>query len=312
MTRTNIANTIEINSYTAKYDESVKEMLADKQILARILKYSLEEFANEELSVIIKSMDEPVVSQMRMEPGHANLNKIQKTSEEDQVIGEGKIYFDIRFSVYLGAELIKILINIEAQKSTNPSKLGYHIDNRAIYYLGRMISSQKEVEFQNSHYDELKAVRSIWICMDSADDEDSINRIRFTQENVFGKKMKLENLDKVQGVVVRLRENENAEISKNVLIAMLEELLKRDSAEAKKKKLKEHYDIIMDVETERRVNTMCNLSEVVLERGMEQGMVQVAEKMLKANKPAEEIKNFTGVSIDKLKELVDKLGVTLN
>ena len=173
-------------------------------------------------------------------------------------------------------------------------------------------ATQKEVEFQNSHYDELKAVRSIWICMDSADDEDSINRIRFTQENVFGKKMKLENLDKVQGVVVRLRENENAEISKNVLIAMLEELLKRDSAEAKKKKLKEHYDIIMDVETERRVNTMCNLSEVVLERGMEQGMVQVAEKMLKANKPAEEIKNFTGVSIDKLKELADKLGVTLN
>ena len=41
-------------------------------------------------------------------------------------------------------------------------------------------------------------------------------------------------------------------------------------------------------------------------------MVQVAEKMLKANKPAEEIKNFTGVSIDKLKELADKLGVTLN
>lgn len=312
MARTNIADTIEINSYTAKYDESVKEMLADKQILARILKYSLEEFANEELSVIIKSMDEPVVSQMRMEPGHTNLNKIQKTSEEDQVIGEGKIYFDIRFSVYLGAELIKILINIEAQKSTNPSKLGYHIDNRAIYYLGRMISSQKEVEFQNSHYDELKAVRSIWICMDSADDEDSINRIRFTQENVFGKKMKLENLDKVQGVIIRLRENENAEISKNVLIAMLEELLKRDSAEAKKKKLKEQYDIIMDVETERRVNTMCNLSEVVLERGMEQGMVQVAEKMLKANKPAEEIKNFTGVSIDKLKELADKLGVTLD
>ena len=274
MARTNIADTIEINSYTAKYDESVKEMLADKQILARILKYSLEEFANEELSVIIKSMDEPVVSQMRMEPGHANLNKIQK--------------------------------------STNPSKLGYHIDNRAIYYLGRMISSQKEVEFQNSHYDELKAVRSIWICMDSADDEDSINRIQFTQENVFGKKMKLENLDKVQGVIIRLRENENAEISKNVLIAMLEELLKRDSAEAKKKKLKEQYDIIMDVETERRVNTMCNLSEVVLERGMEQGMVQVAEKMLKANKPAEEIKNFTGVSIDKLKELADKLGVTLD
>lgn len=71
------------------------------------------------------------------------------------------------------------------------------------------------------------------------------------------------------------------------------------------------FDIKMDVETERRVNTMCNLSEVVLERGVEQGMEQVAEKMLKANKPSEEIRNFTGVSMDKLKEMADKLGVTL-
>lgn len=271
MAGTNISDTIDRNSISAKYDESVKEMLADKQILARILKYTLEDFANEELSVIINSMDELAVSRIRMEPGHTNLNRVHKTSEEDQVIGEGKIFYDIRFSVYHGNELLKILINIEAQKSTNPSKLGYHIDNRAIYYLGRMISAQKEVEFNNSHYDELKAVRSIWICMDSSDDEDSINRIRFTRENVFGKEMDFENLDKVQAVIIRLRENENAKTSKNELIAMLEELLKRDSAEAKKQKLEEKYDIVMEYDTERRVNTMCNLSEVMIERGVKQG-----------------------------------------
>ena len=56
---------------------------------------------------------------------------------------------------------------------------------------------------------------------------------------------------------------------------------------------------------------MCNLSDVVLERGVEQGMELVAEKMLKANKPSVEIRNFTGVSMDKLKEMADKLGVTL-
>ena len=169
----NIADTIDRNSYTAKYDASVKEMLADKQILARILKYSLEEFANEELSDIIDSMNEPDVSNVRMEPGFTNSEQVMRTVEEDSVIGEGAIYYDIRFSVYHGAELIKMLINIEAQKSTNPTKLGYYIDNRIIFYLGRMVSSQKGVEFQNSNYDDLKAVRSIWICMDSADDGDS-------------------------------------------------------------------------------------------------------------------------------------------
>ena len=65
------------------------------------------------------------------------------------MLGEGKIYYDIRFNAYLEKEQIKILVNIEAQKSTNPSKLGYHLDNRIIYYLGRMISAQKEVEFTN-------------------------------------------------------------------------------------------------------------------------------------------------------------------
>lgn len=164
---TNISDSIELSSYTAKYDASVKAMLADKQILARILNYSLDDFANYKLSDIIKNMDEPEVSKIRMEPGFSNTynpndyNKIKKTSEEDQVIGEGKICFDIRLFVYCGNERIKILLNIEAQKSSNPSKLGYHLNNRIIFYLGRMISSQKEVEFHKSEYDNLKAVRSI-------------------------------------------------------------------------------------------------------------------------------------------------------
>ena len=172
----------------------------------------------------------------------------------------------------------------------NPRKLGYHLDNRVIYYLGRMVSSQKEVEFEKSQYDDLKAVRSIWICMDSGDDEDSINRIRLKQENVFGKEMNLDNIDKVQAVIIRLRENEHAETSPNVLIAMLEELLKKDSAESKKNKLEKEYNIVMDVETERKVGTMCNLSEVVLEKGIKQGIEQkltdlVRKKIEKGYKP---------------------------
>ena len=67
----------------------------------------------------------------------------------------------------------------------------------------------------------------------------------------------------------------------------------------------------MNVETERKVNSMCNLSEVVLERGMECGMAQgielVAENMLKANKPIEEIEQMTGITQDKLVEMKKKL-----
>ena len=243
--KTNLSQTIDITSEVAKYDESVKEILADKQILARILKYTLEEFSDSDINDIIANIDEPKVSKVRMEPGHTNTEifnrelakpeKIIKESEEDNVPGEGKIFYDIRFSVYTEKELMKVLINIEAQKSTKPSKLGYHLDNRIIYYMSRMVSAQKEVEFAKSNYDSLKPIRSIWICMDADDTEDSINRIRFRQETIYGKDMTLENIDKVQGVIIRLRKNENTEKSRNKLIAMLEELLRKESAEVKKR-----------------------------------------------------------------------------
>ena len=312
---TNISKVIDITSDSAKYDASIKEMLADKQILSRILKYTLDEFSQMDIEDIMKCMDEPQISSERMEPGVTNTEKVQKVSEEDNVLGEGKIYYDIRFNAYLEKEQIKILVNLEAQKSTNPSKLGYHLDNRIIYYLGRMISAQKEVEFTKSAYDDLKTVRSIWICMDSADQEDSINRIKFTEETVFGAPIEMKNLNKVQGIIIRLRKNENVEKSKNILIAMLEELLKKEAVAAKKKILSEEYGIVMRDDTERRLNTMCNLSEVVLEKGIEQGIEQGIEKgiekgmrqliqqMLNNGKNTKEIAEFCGIPIERVEEM---------
>ena len=275
---THLSQTIDITNESARYDTSVKEMLADKQVLARILKYSLAEFQDDEIEDIIKNMDMPMISQVRMEPGQTNLNKVETTSEEDSIPGEGKVFYDIRFSVFRGTEQIKILINLEAQKTTKESKLGYQLDNRIIYYLGRMVSAQKEVEFTRSNYNDLKHVRSIWICMDSEDDEDSINRICLTQETVYGKEMVLSNLDKVVGVIIRLRKNEKAAESKNILVAMLEELLKKDSVDVKKQKLVEQYGLIMNDETGRRLDVMCNLSEVVMEKGIEKGIERGIEK----------------------------------
>ena len=62
---THLSQTIDITTHMAKYDASVKEVLADKQILARILKYTLEEFADSEIEEIIREMDEPQVSKLR-------------------------------------------------------------------------------------------------------------------------------------------------------------------------------------------------------------------------------------------------------
>ena len=275
---TNLSECMTLIEYQELYDASLKELLADKQVLARILKYTLDEFKDMEFEDIMNCIDNVEVSRVNVDPGFTN--KIFKSSEEDSIPGEGKVYFDIRFTALIPEGPIKILVNIEAQKSTRASKLGYHLDNRILYYLARMVSSQKKVEFIHSDYDNIKAVRSIWICLDTADDEDSINRIRLAQDVLYGKPMSLPNISKVQAIIVRLRQNLNAAESKNKLIAMLEDLIRSDELEHKKAKLESEYGLVMDVELAGRMNTMCNISEVIIEQAMKDGTAKGLEQGL--------------------------------
>ena len=87
----------------------------------------------------------------------------------------------------------------------------------------------------------------------------------------------------------------------------------------------------MSVETTRRVNVMCNLSEVMLEYGEERGIAigeergiaigeergiaigeqrgieQVAENMIRAKKSDEEIQLLTGLDLPRINELKKNL-----
>ena len=55
---------------------------------------------------------------------------------------------------------------------------------------------------------------------------------------------------------------------------MLEELLKKEEAENKKQKLQNEYGVEMSIELTRKVEHMCNLSQVVLEHGEERGKIE--------------------------------------
>lgn len=102
-----------------------------------------------------------------------------------------------------------------------------------------MISSQKNVEFINSSYDDLKPVYSIWICMDTGKEE----------------------------------------VSKNKLIAMLELLFSQTPKEIKKKKLEEDYNFVMSAEMEGCVSDMCNISDLFEEQITERVTEQVTERV---------------------------------
>ena len=73
----------------------------------------------------------------------------------------------------------QIIVNIEAQKN---KPVTYKILNRAIFYVSRLISSQKERDFWHSDYDDIKRVFSIWICMNM--DMNSMSYIHLMKEDI--------------------------------------------------------------------------------------------------------------------------------
>jgi hypothetical protein len=181
-----------------------------------------------------------------------------------------------------------------------------------------MISAQKEVEFAKSDYDNLKPVRSIWICMDAGDNEDSINRIRFVQDTVFGKDIEFSNINKVQGIIIRLRSNIDAMESKNALIAMLEELLKNEPVDIKKQRLSEDFGLKMSIDIERRLGDMCNLSQVLIDRGLEEGVEKGVKKGVEKGKVVarfedgmniETIAHKSQLSVERVKAILKEEGL---
>lgn len=274
---THLSQAIAAARSAAAYDTNAKFLLADKQILARILKYTIRECRDMEITDIISCIDDDIeVAALALDPGLANLGRVREDKTEDSVPGEGTIYYDIRFSAHLGQMKMKFLINLEAQKLTGHSVLGYHLENRIVYYLSRMVSAQKNTEFYRTDYDSLKNVRSIWICMDSGKRGDSIEEINLERRTVYGDMDNSHRVELVQGIIVNIRSDPGEETSRNTLIAMLEVLLSEMKVEEKKDILEKEYGMVMQVETEGRMQSMCNLSEVFIEKGIRRGMQEGA------------------------------------
>lgn len=320
MTQTYLSQAVDAANDAVTYDTNVKFLLADRQILARILKYAVSEFQDMAIDDIMSCIGNDIeIGSKPLDAGLSNLGRIKDSNIEDNVPGEGIIFYDIRFTAYHRQSEMKILINVEAQKSSDPSALGYHLENRIIFYMARMVSAQKQTEFFHSDYDNLKKVRSIWICMDSSDEGDSIEELGFEKKSIFGNKTNLHNTDLMKGIIINIRSGENLKDSQNILINMLEKLFSQMDTAEKKRILTESYGMIMTADLEGRIQTMCNLSENIEAKGIEKGIEQGIEeertnaikRMLKAGATKEQILSY-GYTEKELTEISQNFNVSVD
>lgn len=274
-----LSNALELAGARAKYDAEVKKILANKIILAWILKYAASEFKEASISEITGAIEGmPETASVPVYPGKSNAvpEAVTGMSTEDKVPNEGEITYDIRFHAYTpDSKRLKLIINVEAQKAFYP---GYDLVSRGIFYGARMLSAQMDQEFTADNYNDIKKVYSIWVCMDTGRKAaNTITSYRIGQHRLYGDFGGSARYDLMEVVMICLGQNAAHEESK--LLRLLDILLTDKLNPAQKEELlKKDYKISPTISLREEMENMCNLSYAIEERGIEKGIKKGIEK----------------------------------
>ncbi len=271
-TDTTLAQALMITDQQAQYDAACKRLLAEKSILARILKACIPEFKEVDPEEIARKYIEstPQISLVPVLPDQEGA-LIKGELTEDRTLHEGTIFYDIRFRVLVpgSKEPTSILINLEAQNDFWP---GYSLIKRAIYYGSRMISAQYGREFIHSHYDGIKKVYSIWIFPNPSQDfKNSLTEFYIDQRHLGGHKVPyLPESDLIHVIFIGLGNPEKAQEAS--IWRMLGILLSNEISKEKKQiVLENEYKLELVHNLEKEVIEVSNLGQGVFAQGLAQG-----------------------------------------
>lgn len=282
-----LARTLFFAGTKVQYDAQCKKVLSHKVILAWILKYTMEEFREYSIEKIVVCIEaEPEISSVRVNPGCCAAERISGSKEESKEPGEGEIYYDIRFFVYVPkkGKRLRMLINVEAQRSFY---CGYEIVTRGIFYASRMISEQLGTEFSIPDYNGIKKVCSIWLCMNAPGYiGNTLTEYSIAKRDVAGwQPDKPGAYSKIMICIVTLNEKLGTD---SVFLEMLNVLLSgKKSYKEKERLLREKFHIKMDADMRREINLMCNLSEAVYENGRKSGIKHGVKRGIRRGRRAE-------------------------
>ncbi len=302
---TEIKNAVSAADRKAQYDDRAKRLLGNKIILAHILVKTVDEFHGMNPKDVVPYIEgEPLIGIVPVEPGLTNAERkengqrIVGLNTENAEINEGLLRFDIIFYVRMKDGVSQVIINVEMQKD---EPTGYPILNRAVFYVSRLVSSQKERDFVNTNYNDIRRVFSIWICMGT--EENCMDYIHLSDDKLIGDypwKGRLDLLNIVLiGIANELPEHDDKYELHRLLGALLSKQLTSDE---KLNIIETEYDIPAEDRLREDVKVMCNLSQGIIDDEDE----KIILNMHREGDSLEKIARIFGKSAEEVQAIIER------
>lgn len=273
-----LKNIIEADPEKLGYDAAMKGILSHLPIASQIIKETVPEFANMSCEDIGNCIIGVYPSCIGVDPdtSHPKVRRVTGMNPEDVSVTEGKTVYDLKLVARhpkTGNKSL-LIINLEAQNTEYETTLGYDIIHRAIYYVSRLISSQKDEVFFNTDYDKICKVYSIWLIeAPTARDRNSVIALKWSEYSHYGMaKINPARYDLQRLVFVFLGKDGHRPRLKTIRLfnTLIDSKL---SSRAKLKKLSK-MGIPVDEKIEKEVIKLCNFSVGIAVKARDEGRAE--------------------------------------
>ena len=273
-TENTLSESMELTKDKTRYDAACKRLLSEKHILSWILHSCLDIYMDYEPREIAERFIEepPDIAGTSIAPDLTNMpTQITGRSADFTSLYEGRTTFDLLFtSVYPVKKTARqILIDVETQNDFHP---GYPLISRAVFYGGRMLSSQYGRDFSRSDYGRLKKVCSIWICLKPPKRlHNHILEYNLQPSFRIGKACRPSGNHDLFSVIMICLGDYNADECTGILRLLSILFLSDETVEKKKRMLEKEFHIPMTAELEKKVIEVGSFSDYIEQRGIEKG-----------------------------------------
>ena len=252
-------------------DEKCHDIFMNKEILAPILKQTIEEYKDLTVEEIQSLIDEASISKVESVSEYtvAKDVKIEPIDTALKSVSDKTIYFDVFFKAALPKDKqtkvsVQLYVDIEPQGTYY---VGYPLTKRSIYYVARSLARQLGVLSGETDYGKLQKCYSIWICYDPKIPKKLKNtacRYSFTKEDIFGTVEEDEsNYDLMEVVMVMLDTASDTDFK---LLDYLKGVLTYD-----KEKIMEQAGPLSQ-QAEKEVEAMSGVGSMIRHLGREEGI----------------------------------------
>ena len=271
---------LQITEAMEHFDRAGKELLRHKEILAVILKDTVEEYKNYTAGEIMDFIEADSVKGAEVSRGRTN-TVIRGEPTEFGDVNERMALFDILFRAK-NPELsdermtVNLHVDVEPQKNYRP---GFPIEKRGIYYLARSLSVQLGLVTRESDYNALEMCCSIWICRDNIPEKERFTISRYkimNYQNTGGVKPKRADYDLLRLVIIRLGSDQYSG-PEDDLFRFLTALF-YPHRHGVRETIERYIDFTQNEELKKEVAHMSGLGQSIYEEGIEEGIEKGIEK----------------------------------